>query len=237
MADCQQRPGTCPLCLWTLLFLCFVPRNWGVEGMGREEPGKEPEVWGGQGSGSSLALQLLFLQQMGSGYRRVACCSRARDPYSCGGVAGGPVSGQVGQGGRLYLSPRRCQAATPGTVEFGAVVWRPQDRPSIFCQVRLRASGTHWALGVGPDLTVPQPDRVGSELKAMVQAPPGYVLVGADVDSQELWIAAVLGDAHFAGLHGEPGAGPGRSLATRLRGCLSPPPPRSPPQAARPSAG
>ncbi|KAM4826428.1 DNA polymerase subunit gamma-1 [Thomomys bottae] len=46
------------------------------------------------------------------------------------------------------------------------------------------------------------PDRVGSELKAMVQAPPGYVLVGADVDSQELWIAAVLGDAHFAGMHG-----------------------------------
>lgn len=37
----------------------------------------------------------------------------------------------------------------------------------------------------------------------MVQAPPGYVLVGADVDSQELWIAAVLGDAHFAGMHGE----------------------------------
>lgn len=50
---------------------------------------------------------------------------------------------------------------------------------------------------------LPQADRVGSELKAMVQAPPGYVLVGADVDSQELWIAAVLGDAHFAGMHGE----------------------------------
>ncbi|XP_075413957.1 DNA polymerase subunit gamma-1 isoform X2 [Tenrec ecaudatus] len=47
-----------------------------------------------------------------------------------------------------------------------------------------------------------RPDRVGSELKAMVQAPPGYVFVGADVDSQELWIAAVLGDAHFAGMHG-----------------------------------
>uniref|UniRef100_A0A3Q2KQI9 DNA polymerase subunit gamma-1 n=1 Tax=Equus caballus TaxID=9796 RepID=A0A3Q2KQI9_HORSE len=47
-----------------------------------------------------------------------------------------------------------------------------------------------------------RPDRVGSEMKAMVQAPPGYVLVGADVDSQELWIAAVLGDAHFAGMHG-----------------------------------
>ncbi|NWW77503.1 DPOG1 polymerase, partial [Climacteris rufus] len=45
-------------------------------------------------------------------------------------------------------------------------------------------------------------DRVGSELKAMVQVPPGYSLVGADVDSQELWIAAVLGEAHFAGIHG-----------------------------------
>ncbi|XP_030137690.3 DNA polymerase subunit gamma-1 [Taeniopygia guttata] len=45
-------------------------------------------------------------------------------------------------------------------------------------------------------------DRVGSELKAMVQVPPGYALVGADVDSQELWIAAVLGEAQFAGMHG-----------------------------------
>jgi len=43
---------------------------------------------------------------------------------------------------------------------------------------------------------------VGSELKALVQAPPGYHLVGADVDSQELWIAAILGEAHFAGMHG-----------------------------------
>uniref|UniRef100_A0A673MKI6 DNA polymerase subunit gamma-1 n=1 Tax=Sinocyclocheilus rhinocerous TaxID=307959 RepID=A0A673MKI6_9TELE len=45
-------------------------------------------------------------------------------------------------------------------------------------------------------------DRVGSELKAMVQVPPGYHLVGADVDSQELWIAAILGEAQFAGMHG-----------------------------------
>ncbi|XP_078113591.1 DNA polymerase subunit gamma-1 isoform X1 [Sander vitreus] len=45
-------------------------------------------------------------------------------------------------------------------------------------------------------------DRVGSELKAMVQVPPGHHLVGADVDSQELWIAAVLGEAHFTGIHG-----------------------------------
>ncbi|TRY87252.1 hypothetical protein DNTS_031755 [Danionella cerebrum] len=45
-------------------------------------------------------------------------------------------------------------------------------------------------------------DRVGSELKAMIQVPPGYHLVGADVDSQELWIAAMLGEAQFTGMHG-----------------------------------
>ncbi|KAJ4424350.1 DNA-directed DNA polymerase gamma mip1 [Gnomoniopsis sp. IMI 355080] len=43
--------------------------------------------------------------------------------------------------------------------------------------------------------------RVGSELKAMVKAPPGYSFVGADVDSEELWIASVLGDAIFK-IHG-----------------------------------
>lgn len=46
-----------------------------------------------------------------------------------------------------------------------------------------------------------QVDRVGSELRSMVQAPPGYRIVGADVDSQELWIASVLGDADV-GTHG-----------------------------------
>lgn len=47
----------------------------------------------------------------------------------------------------------------------------------------------------------PKPDRVGSELKAMIKAPPGYVFVGADVDSEELWIASLIGDAQFR-LHG-----------------------------------
>ncbi|KAF7280277.1 hypothetical protein GWI33_006189 [Rhynchophorus ferrugineus] len=45
-------------------------------------------------------------------------------------------------------------------------------------------------------------ERIGSELKAMVQAPPGYSIVGADVDSQELWIASILGDADYAKSHG-----------------------------------
>lgn len=44
-------------------------------------------------------------------------------------------------------------------------------------------------------------NRIGSELKAMIQAPPGYKFVGADVDSEELWIASVVGDSLFK-MHG-----------------------------------
>jgi DNA polymerase gamma 1 len=36
----------------------------------------------------------------------------------------------------------------------------------------------------------------------MVQCPPGFSFVGADVDSQELWIASIIGDSYFAGQHG-----------------------------------
>ena len=45
-------------------------------------------------------------------------------------------------------------------------------------------------------------DRIGSELKAMIRACDNYTFVGADVDSQELWIAAILGDAYFVKEHG-----------------------------------
>ena len=44
-------------------------------------------------------------------------------------------------------------------------------------------------------------NRLGSELKAMIRAPPGHAIVGADVDSEELWICSVMGDAQF-GVHG-----------------------------------
>ncbi|CAL2033758.1 unnamed protein product [Caenorhabditis brenneri] len=36
---------------------------------------------------------------------------------------------------------------------------------------------------------------IGTGIKAMVQSPKGYRLVGADVDSQEQWLAALYGDA------------------------------------------
>uniref|UniRef100_A0A1I7XB20 DNA-directed DNA polymerase n=1 Tax=Heterorhabditis bacteriophora TaxID=37862 RepID=A0A1I7XB20_HETBA len=38
----------------------------------------------------------------------------------------------------------------------------------------------------------------GTGIKSMVQAPAGYRLVGADVDSQEQWIAGLFGDASYA---------------------------------------
>lgn len=43
--------------------------------------------------------------------------------------------------------------------------------------------------------------RIGSELKSKIIAPPGYCFVGADVDSEELWIASLVGDAMFK-MHG-----------------------------------
>lgn len=45
-------------------------------------------------------------------------------------------------------------------------------------------------------------NRIGSELRALVQAPPGYHIVGADVDSQELWIASLIGDSFATKIHG-----------------------------------
>lgn len=44
-------------------------------------------------------------------------------------------------------------------------------------------------------------NRIGSELKTQVQAPNGYSFVGADVDSEELWIASLVGDSVF-NIHG-----------------------------------
>jgi DNA polymerase gamma 1 len=49
-------------------------------------------------------------------------------------------------------------------------------------------------------------NSIGSELKAKIKAPPGYKIVGADVDSQELWIASLLGDSQF-GFHGSTAIG------------------------------
>ncbi|XP_027200206.2 DNA polymerase gamma, catalytic subunit tam [Dermatophagoides pteronyssinus] len=49
------------------------------------------------------------------------------------------------------------------------------------------------------------PERLGSELKGIIQCPTGYSYVGADVDSQELWIASLLGDSNYCGIQGSTG--------------------------------
>ncbi|EYB88112.1 hypothetical protein Y032_0252g225 [Ancylostoma ceylanicum] len=41
-------------------------------------------------------------------------------------------------------------------------------------------------------------NRIGTGIKSLVQAPEGCVLVGADVDSQEQWLAGLFGDASHA---------------------------------------
>ncbi|KAJ7634194.1 hypothetical protein DFH06DRAFT_1303174 [Mycena polygramma] len=64
-------------------------------------------------------------------------------------------------------------------------------------------------------------NRVGSELKAMVRAPPGYSIVGADVDSEELWISSCMGDAQF-GLHGATAIGWMTLEGTKAAGTGSP---------------
>ncbi|VDO54070.1 unnamed protein product [Haemonchus placei] len=40
--------------------------------------------------------------------------------------------------------------------------------------------------------------RIGTGIKSLIQAPDGYLLVGADVDSQEQWLAGLFGDASHA---------------------------------------
>ncbi|KAL0829591.1 hypothetical protein ABMA28_003101 [Loxostege sticticalis] len=73
-----------------------------------------------------------------------------------------------------------------GLRQYGAIV--PQV---VVCgTLTRRASEPTWMTASNA-----HKERVGSELRAMVQAPPGYKFVGADVDSQELWIAALLGDS------------------------------------------
>ncbi|KAJ3330346.1 hypothetical protein HDU76_005892 [Blyttiomyces sp. JEL0837] len=44
-------------------------------------------------------------------------------------------------------------------------------------------------------------NRIGSELKSQIQAPGGYIFIGADVDSEELWICSLMGDSQFR-IHG-----------------------------------
>ncbi|KOC71332.1 DNA polymerase subunit gamma-1, mitochondrial [Habropoda laboriosa] len=82
---------------------------------------------------------------------------------------------------------------TMNTMRYGAIL------PLVVACGTLtrRAVESTWMTASNAD-----PERVGSELRAMIQAPPGYNIVGADVDSQELWISSMIGDAYYKKIHG-----------------------------------
>lgn len=68
--------------------------------------------------------------------------------------------------------------------------------------VTRRAVERTWLTAANPSLKA-----IGSELKSRIVAPKGHKFVGADVDSQELWIAAILGDARTSRMHGSSALG------------------------------
>lgn len=47
----------------------------------------------------------------------------------------------------------------------------------------------------------PKKNRIGTELKSMIQPIPGYAIVGADIDGQESWLAALHGEQEL-GING-----------------------------------
>ncbi|CAG4938189.1 unnamed protein product [Parnassius apollo] len=95
----------------------------------------------------------------------------------------------------VWLPPHCLPAALRDNRSYGAII--PQV---VVCgTLTRRASEPTWMTASNA-----HKERIGSELRAMVQAPPGYKFVGADVDSQELWIAALLGDSSLGICGGSP---------------------------------
>ncbi|KAG5680836.1 hypothetical protein PVAND_010318 [Polypedilum vanderplanki] len=83
----------------------------------------------------------------------------------------------------LHTLPKNLSSSE---MEYGAII--PQV---VVCgTLTRRAMEPTWMTASNSKI-----ERVGSELRGMVQAPEGYKIVGADVDSQELWIASLLGDS------------------------------------------
>lgn len=50
----------------------------------------------------------------------------------------------------------------------------------------------------------PKPNRIGSEIKTTMRLPKGYIRMGADVDSEELVLSDLLGDAYVGIIGGTP---------------------------------
>ncbi|KAI3386930.1 hypothetical protein SNEBB_004277 [Seison nebaliae] len=63
--------------------------------------------------------------------------------------------------------------------------------------VTRRATESTWLTASNP-----QQNRIGSELKSLVSSPFSYSFVGADIDAQELWIAATIADGSCTSIVG-----------------------------------
>lgn len=87
-----------------------------------------------------------------------------------------------------WTSLKKRAAATKVDYSNGYPVTLP--RLVVTGTVTRRCKDDTWQVASNPKAT-----RIGTELKSMIEAPPGYSFVGADVDSEELWLAAALGDA------------------------------------------
>ena len=81
--------------------------------------------------------------------------------------------------------------ATPDNNGFGAIA----AQVVVSGTVSRRAVEKTWLTASNA-----RSDRIGSELKSLVQAPKGWKFVGADVDSEELWIASLFADSMYLGL-------------------------------------
>lgn len=84
-----------------------------------------------------------------------------------------------------FDSPDNCN-------EHGVIL--PQTTP--MGTVTRRAVERSWMTASNPD-----EERLASEMKTQVVAPHGYKIIGADVDSEELWLASIIGDSIY-GVHG-----------------------------------
>lgn len=86
-----------------------------------------------------------------------------------------------------WVSTRKRIGAIRTEFPDGYPVTIPQM--SVNGTVTGRATDPIWQVTANP-----KQNRIGTELKSMVAPYPGYSFVGADVDSQEAWLAACHGD-------------------------------------------
>ena len=93
---------------------------------------------------------------------------------------------------KVDFEPDRLPAGVGSSEGYGAIL----PSMAVAGTITRRAVERTWLTASNA-----KPDRIGSELKCYIRAPPGHHIVGADVDSQELWLASLLGDARSGG-HG-----------------------------------